>query len=91
MRARGPLTGLLGGSFNPAHGAHRAISLAAIYAENDKPCLPVALNAGLFWPRRSFIRRRGKILVEFLEPIAPGLPRREVEARVHEAINALDQ
>jgi nicotinate-nucleotide adenylyltransferase len=29
---RGPLTGLLGGSFNPAHGAHRAISLAAIEA-----------------------------------------------------------
>lgn len=29
---RGPLTGLLGGSFNPAHGAHRAVSLAAIKA-----------------------------------------------------------
>ena len=32
MRRDGPLTGLLGGSFNPAHGAHRAISLAAIAA-----------------------------------------------------------
>jgi nicotinate-nucleotide adenylyltransferase len=28
----GPLTGLLGGSFNPAHGAHRRISLAALQA-----------------------------------------------------------
>ncbi|MFC4293965.1 nicotinate-nucleotide adenylyltransferase [Novosphingobium tardum] len=32
MTRRGPLTGLLGGSFNPAHGAHRRISLFAIDA-----------------------------------------------------------
>ena len=35
--------------------------------------MPVALNSGLFWPRRSFTRRPGKIVVEYLEPIAPGL------------------
>ncbi len=32
MRQSGPLTGLLGGSFNPAHGGHRRISLFAIRA-----------------------------------------------------------
>jgi len=32
VTSAGPLTGLLGGSFNPAHGAHRAISLAALGA-----------------------------------------------------------
>ena len=47
--------------------------VAAIYAESNAPCVPVALNSGLFWPRRSFMRRPGKIVVEYLEPIAPGL------------------
>jgi len=32
VRQSGPLTGLLGGSFNPAHGGHRRISLFAIRA-----------------------------------------------------------
>ena len=47
--------------------------VAAIYAESRVLCVPVALNSGLFWQRRSFIRRPGKVLVEFLEPIQPGL------------------
>jgi 1-acyl-sn-glycerol-3-phosphate acyltransferase len=46
-----------------------------VYAETQTRCLPVALNSGLFWPRRSFLRRPGKILVEFLDPIEPGLPK----------------
>jgi 1-acyl-sn-glycerol-3-phosphate acyltransferase len=46
-----------------------------VYAETQARCLPVALNSGLFWPRRSFLRRPGKVLVEFLDPIEPGLPR----------------
>jgi 1-acyl-sn-glycerol-3-phosphate acyltransferase len=46
-----------------------------LYANLGVPCLPVALNSGLFWPRRQFIRRPGTIVVEILEPIAPGLPR----------------
>jgi 1-acyl-sn-glycerol-3-phosphate acyltransferase len=37
------------------------------------PCLPVALNSGLYWPRRAFRRNPGTIVVEFLDPIAPGL------------------
>ena len=47
--------------------------VALIYAETRATCLPVALNSGLFWPRRSFVRRPGTILVEFLEPIPPGM------------------
>jgi 1-acyl-sn-glycerol-3-phosphate acyltransferase len=39
------------------------------------PCVPVALNSGLFWPRRSFLRRPGVVVIEFLDPIAPGLDR----------------
>jgi 1-acyl-sn-glycerol-3-phosphate acyltransferase len=39
----------------------------------DVPCLPVALNSGLFWPRRAIRRFPGTVLVEVLDPIQPGL------------------
>ncbi|MGZ5924470.1 MAG: 1-acyl-sn-glycerol-3-phosphate acyltransferase, partial [Rhizomicrobium sp.] len=38
-------------------------------------CLPVALNSGMFWPRRSFLRYPGTVIVEILPPIPAGLPR----------------
>ena len=44
-----------------------------LYGLGEAPCLPVALNSGLFWPRRKFVRRPGVIRVEFLDPIQPGL------------------
>ena len=49
--------------------------VAHLYRSLGVPCLPVALNSGLFWPRRRFVMRPGTIVVEFLEPIAPGLER----------------
>ncbi len=64
-----------------------------IYVECNAPVLPVAHNAGLFWPRRSFMRRPGTILVEFLEPIPPGLEKAEfmrtLTERVETATNRL--
>ncbi|MDH3240109.1 MAG: 1-acyl-sn-glycerol-3-phosphate acyltransferase [Alphaproteobacteria bacterium] len=49
--------------------------IAALYAGTDAPVVPVALNSGLFWPRRGFVKRPGTIVVEFLDPIPPGLSR----------------
>jgi 1-acyl-sn-glycerol-3-phosphate acyltransferase len=49
--------------------------VAHLYANLGVPCLPVALNSGLFWPRRSFLRRPGTIVVEILDPIMPGVAR----------------
>ncbi|MDR3497216.1 MAG: lysophospholipid acyltransferase family protein [Ancalomicrobiaceae bacterium] len=46
-----------------------------LYRQLDIPCVPVALNSGSFWPRRGFIRRPGRIVVEFLSPIPPGMER----------------
>ena len=46
-----------------------------LYEALGVPCVPVALNSGLFWPRRSLTRRPGTIVVEFLDPIPPGLPK----------------
>jgi 1-acyl-sn-glycerol-3-phosphate acyltransferase len=65
----------------------------ALYEALDVPCVPVALNSGLYWPRRKMIRRPGTIVVEFLDPIPPGLPRKEfrqlLEARLEAAAAAL--
>jgi 1-acyl-sn-glycerol-3-phosphate acyltransferase len=44
-----------------------------LYAETGVACLPIALNSGLFWPRRSLRRYPGTIRVEVLDPIPPGL------------------
>lgn len=61
----------------------------ALYEALEIPCIPLALNSGLFWPRRSITRHPGTIVVEFLDPIPPGLPRKEfrelLEARLEAA------
>ena len=49
--------------------------VAHLYQSLGVPCLPVALNSGLYWPRRALIRRSGTIRAEILEPIPPGMPR----------------
>jgi 1-acyl-sn-glycerol-3-phosphate acyltransferase len=59
-----------------------------LYAEEGVPCLPIALNSGLFWPRRSFRRYPGTILVEVLDPIPPGLDKREFSERLQQTIEA---
>ena len=50
------------------------------------PCLPVALNSGLFWPRRSWRLSPGKIVVEFLDPIPPGLAKTAFLTRLQHSI-----
>jgi 1-acyl-sn-glycerol-3-phosphate acyltransferase len=57
-----------------------------LYAEGGTACLPVALNSGLFWPRRSFRRYPGTIRVEFLDPIPPGLDKKEFFERLQGTI-----
>jgi 1-acyl-sn-glycerol-3-phosphate acyltransferase len=60
----------------------------ALYDALGVPAVPLALNSGLYWPRRSFIRYPGVIVVEILPPIPPGLPRSEFRRRVEGAIEA---
>lgn len=47
--------------------------ITALYKGLNVPCLPVAVNTGYFWPRRKFLRYPGKMIIEFLKPIEPGL------------------
>lgn len=60
--------------------------VAHLYAELAIACVPVALNSGLFWPRRSFMRYPGTIRVEILEPIAPGLDKQDFVRRLQDSI-----
>jgi len=60
--------------------------LANLYAATDAACLPIALNAGVFWPRRKFLRYPGTIVLEVLDPIPPGLDRQAFAARVQNDI-----
>jgi 1-acyl-sn-glycerol-3-phosphate acyltransferase len=62
--------------------------LASLYAATNAPCLPVALNAGVFWPRRKFLRYPGTIVLEVLDPIPPDLDRQVFAARVEADIEA---
>ncbi|MET3725028.1 lysophospholipid acyltransferase family protein [Sphingomonas trueperi] len=62
---------------------------AGLYRALDLPVVPVAVRSGTVWPRKGLMRP-DEIVFRFGEPIPPGLPRREIEARVHAAINALN-
>ena len=79
-----------------APGEHRPYQpgVAALYSHLGREVIPVALNSGLFWGRRSFIKRPGTIVVEILAPIPPGLPRdrfmAELESRIETATRRLE-
>jgi len=51
------------------------VGVALAYVGAKATVVPVAINAGLFWPRRSLRLKPGTIVVEFLEPIPPGMKR----------------
>ena len=59
---------------------------AQIYSSCGVQCLPIALNSGLVWPRRSFLRYPGVVRVEILDPIPPGLPADAFFARLQQEI-----
>ena len=62
--------------------------IAHLYAATGVPCLPIALNSGLFWPRRRFLRYPGTIVLEVLDPIPPGLDKEAFAARLSNDIES---
>lgn len=71
-----------------AVGAERPyhVGVAALYRQLGIPVVPVALNSGLFWGRRKFVKRPGVVTVEILPAIAPGLGREAFMATLRERI-----
>ena len=60
--------------------------ISMIYHALDVPCVPIALNSGLFWPRRSWLRKPGTIVVEFLPAIPPGMDRKQFKKTLQNSI-----
>jgi 1-acyl-sn-glycerol-3-phosphate acyltransferase len=60
--------------------------IARLYAAGNVPVLPIALNSGLFWRRRSILRPPGTIVAEVLDPIPPGLDEETFMARLQNDI-----
>lgn len=63
---------------------------AGLYRMLNLPVVPVAVDSGRLWPRHRFVKRAGVVTMRFGETLPPGLPRGEIEAAVHGAINALE-
>jgi 1-acyl-sn-glycerol-3-phosphate acyltransferase len=60
--------------------------VAHLYAAEGVPCLPVALNSGVFWPRHSLVLRPGTVIVEILDPIMPGIDKDVFFKRLQDVI-----
>lgn len=65
--------------------------IAALYSKLDAPVVPIALNTGLFWPRKKYICKAGTLTIEFLPPIEPGMKRREFMERLKTDIESKSQ
>lgn len=74
---------------DPGEAPELRSGFAGLYRILGLPVVPVALDSGHVWPKKGLMRP-GVITFRFCETIPPGLPRAEIESRVHEAINALN-
>lgn len=70
----------------PGQPAKYNPGIAALYGQANVPVVPVALNSGVFWGRRSFVKKPGTIVVEVLDPIAPGMDRKAFMRALEDAI-----
>jgi 1-acyl-sn-glycerol-3-phosphate acyltransferase len=60
--------------------------IVLLYEALRVPCVPVALNSGVFWPRRSWQKSPGTVVVEILDPLPPDLPKAEFLTKLEDAI-----
>jgi 1-acyl-sn-glycerol-3-phosphate acyltransferase len=58
------------------------VGTGLLYEQLAQPCYPVATNVGVFWPKRGILRKPGLAVVEFLDPIPPGLKVQDFMARL---------
>ncbi len=60
--------------------------VTALYLACGVKVVPAALNSGVFWPKKGMLKKPGKIILEFLDPIEPGLSKQEFSAKLEEVI-----
>ena len=59
---------------------------AVLYQQLGQTCVPVAVNVGVFWPRTGIVKKPGNAVIEFLDPIPPGLDKETFAMRLRGAI-----
>lgn len=64
------------------------VGTGVLYEQLGQACVPVAANVGHFWPKRGVLRKPGTAVVEFLDPIPPGLPVKDFMTRLEEAVES---
>jgi len=57
-----------------------------IYNETESEILPIAVNSGLYWPKHTFIKTPGKIIIKILKPIPAKLKKNVVLEKIESAI-----
>jgi len=70
----------------PGAGPDYKSGAVALYEGLELPCVPLALNSGLYWPRRKLMRYPGTIIVEVLDPLPAKMPRAEFRAELQQRI-----
>jgi 1-acyl-sn-glycerol-3-phosphate acyltransferase len=69
--------------------------IAFLYQNLNAPVIPVAINTGMFWKKRSFLRHKGKVVFEFLEPMEPNMDKKEfikeLQKRIEDKCAELNQ
>ncbi|MEP5728448.1 MAG: lysophospholipid acyltransferase family protein [Sulfitobacter sp.] len=70
----------------PGTTAPYKVGTAVLYDQLGQSCVPVATNAGYFWPRRGLYRRSGLAVVEFLAPVDPGLTKEVFMAQLQDKV-----
>ena len=64
------------------------VGVFALYESTNLPVVPVALNSGFVWPRNSWLKYPGIVDIHFLEPIQPGLTRKQFMAKLGQRIES---
>lgn len=64
------------------------VGTGLLYEQLGQPCVPVATNVGLFWPKLGILRKPGLAVVEFLPPIAPGLKVQDFMTRLEAEVES---
>jgi len=72
----------------PGAKAPYKVGTAILYEQLGQPCVPVATNVGLFWPRKGIARRPGNAIVEFLPVMPTGLTRDAFMSELENTVEA---
>ena len=64
------------------------VGTAVLYEQLNQPCVPVATNVGVLWPKRGLLRKPGKAVVEFLPVMEPGISKEEFMVQLEDAVES---